>query len=204
MSESTANKDGIFSMIKLGLILAVYAAASCTVLALVNNVTSPVIKLNQLRKAKNAMEEVISQADDFADIKGFVQHFEGTVQINDLKFAKKDGQIIGAVCQVTGPTYETSSIMVGMLSDGTLTGMRYLSNKDTPGFGLKGSDATYKLAGGKTFYEQFAGLSTDEPLVAKKNFDAISGATITSNGIASLLNVAVSIMKQALAEVSHE
>ncbi len=204
MSESTAKKDGIFSMIKLGLILAVYAAASCTVLALVNNVTSPVIKLNQLRKAKNAMEEVISQADDFADLKGFVQHFEGTVQINDLKFAKKDGQIIGAVCQVTGPTYETSSIMVGMLSDGTLTGMRYLSNKDTPGFGLKGSDATYKLASGKTFYEQFAGLSTDEPLVAKKNFDAISGATITSNGIASLLNVAVSSMKKALAEVSHE
>ena len=48
----TEKKDGIGSMIKLGLTLAIFAVASCTVLALVNNVTSPVIKENNISSIK--------------------------------------------------------------------------------------------------------------------------------------------------------
>ena len=61
----TEKKDGIGSMIKLGLTLAIFAVASCTVLALVNNVTSPVIKENNIRKANEAMKAVFPEAESF-------------------------------------------------------------------------------------------------------------------------------------------
>ena len=54
-----------WSMIKLGLILAAYAVVACTVLAVVDNITSPVIKQNQERKANEAMRAVFAQADSF-------------------------------------------------------------------------------------------------------------------------------------------
>ena len=38
------SNNSTFEMIKLGLILAIYAAISCVVLAIVNNVTAPKIQ----------------------------------------------------------------------------------------------------------------------------------------------------------------
>ena len=42
------SNNSTFEMIKLGLILALYAAISCVVLAIVNNVTAPKIQQNQI------------------------------------------------------------------------------------------------------------------------------------------------------------
>ena len=61
----TATKRPILEMVKLGAILALYAAASCAVLAVVNNVTSPVIAQNQKNKANAAMKSVFAEADNF-------------------------------------------------------------------------------------------------------------------------------------------
>ena len=59
----SAKKD-LGEMIKLGLILVVYAVASCTVLAIVNNFTKPKIMQNQIEKANVAMKKVFANADD--------------------------------------------------------------------------------------------------------------------------------------------
>ncbi|MBP5444213.1 MAG: FMN-binding protein, partial [Treponema sp.] len=152
----TEKKDGIGSMIKLGLTLAIFAVASCTVLALVNNVTSPVIKENNIRKANEAMKAVFPDADAFElpDIKCGTTK-SGKTTIDSIHLAKKGGETVGAVVQISGPTYDRSTIMVGLDMTGTVTGMQYLENTDTPGFGQKGSDPTFKLSSGKTFYGQF-------------------------------------------------
>ena len=65
--------------------------------------------------------------------------------------------------------------------------LKFLKNTDSPGFGLKASDSTFKLPNGKTFYGQFEGKNAKDGFEKDKNFDAISGATITSNGVANLL-----------------
>ena len=54
--NSAKSDDSVFSMIKLGLTLALYAVVSCTVLAVVNNFTSPKIEQNQKAKVNKAME----------------------------------------------------------------------------------------------------------------------------------------------------
>ncbi len=193
-SNQTKNKDSIWSMLKLGLILAAYAVACCTVLAIVNNITAPVIALNQQKKASSGMAAVFKQADEFEPV-------QAPATCDALYLAKSNGSIVGAVVQITGATYDHSTIIVGMTSDGIITGMQYLENTDTPGFGQKASDPTFLLPSGKTFYGQFEGKKADDGFIAGETFDAISGATITSNGVGALMTQAVQCMKEALKEI---
>lgn len=181
------NKNSSLEMIKLGIVLSIFAAASCTVLALVNNVTSVKIAANKIAKANEAMKVVLSEADNFESIENFVQSSNASIKIQSLYSAKKDGTTIGAVAQVNGPTYDKGTVMIGMKIDGTITGVQFLELSDSPGFGLKANDPTFKLPNGKTFYGQFEGVNAKNGLKAGENFDAISGATITSVAAAALI-----------------
>lgn len=183
-------KNSIFSMVKLGLILAVYASVSCFVLALVNNFTAPKIKQNQTEKINSAMKEFFP--DDgyvFEEVKNFEQSSKGTIKIESVYLAKKDGVIEGGAVQVSGPTYDTATIFAGIRKDGTIQGIKFLKLTDSPGFGLKANDPTYTLSkSGLTFYGQFEGMNVNDGFTVNETFEAISGATITSAGIGTLLS----------------
>lgn len=184
----TKSDDSIFSMIKLGLVLAVYAVVSCTVLAVVNNFTAPKIAQNQVEKVNAAMQAFFpGDGYTFEAVSSYESKATGTIKIEQLIVAKKDGVIAGGAAQVSGPTYDQATILVGMQADGTVTGLQFLKNTDSPGFGLKANDPTFKLANGQTFYGQFEGKNAKDGFVIGETFDAISGATITSNGVAGLL-----------------
>ena len=185
---SAKNDDTIFSMVKLGVTLALYAVVSCTVLAVVNNFTAPKIEQNQMAKVNKAMESFFpGEGYSFSQKSDYEPKNIGSIKIESLILAEKDGKIAGGAAQVSGPTYDTATLIVGMAADGTITGVQFLKNTDSPGFGLKASDSTFKLPNGKTFYGQFEGKNAKDGFEKDKNFDAISGATITSNGIANLL-----------------
>ncbi len=197
------SNNSTFEMIKLGLILALYAAISCVVLAIVNNVTAPKIQQNQITKANNAMKKVLA-ADTFEQITDFEPSSNGTIKIEDMYLAKKDGKVIGATCQVSGPTYEQATLIVGLDTTGTVTGVEFLKITDSPGFGLKANDPTFIMPNGKTFYGQFEGKKAADGFTAGKNFDAISGATITSVGIGNLITEATSSMLKYLGDHNYE
>lgn len=180
-------KSSNFEMIKLGLILVIYAVASCTILAIVNNITSPKIKQNQINKANNAMKVVFENANSFENALDYSSLVVNSITISDLYLAKQDDKIVGGVVQVAGPTYDKAKIMLGVNLDGTISGVQFLENTDSPGFGLKASDSTYKLANGKTFYGQFVGKDSSKGFTVNENFDGISGATITSVGVGNLI-----------------
>ena len=182
-----SNKNSSLEMIRLGLVLAVFAAASCTVLALVNNVTSVKIAANKIAKANEAMKVVMEGADSFEPVENFAQSASSSIKVLSVYAAKKDGATVGAVAQINGPTYDRGTVMVGMKTEGTITGVQFLELSDSPGFGLKANDPTFKLPNGKTFYGQFEGVNAKGGLKAGDNFDAISGATITSVGAAALI-----------------
>lgn len=182
-----SEKNSSIEMIKLGLILAIFAAVSCTVLALVNSVTSVRIAANKIAKANAAMKIVMAQADDFEPVENFAASENSSIKIMSVYSAKKDGKTIGAVAQINGPTYDRGTVMIGIKTDGTITGVQFLELSDSPGFGLKANDPTFKLPNGKTFYGQFEGKNAKDGFKAGSTFDAISGATITSVGVAALL-----------------
>lgn len=175
-------------MIKLGLTLAIYAVISCTVLAVVNNFTAPKIAQNQENKVNQAMASFFpGDVYTFESVSDYDSASVGTIKIENIIIAKKDGKTVGGAAQVNGPTYDQATILVGMKADGTITGLQFLKNTDSPGFGLKANDPTFTLSNGKTFFGQFEGKNAKDGFKAGETFDAISGATITSNGVANLL-----------------
>ena len=134
-----------------------------------------------------AMKKVFANADEFEQIFDFKQSENKSIKISDVYLAKKDGKVIGGVAQVAGPTYDKGKLIVGVKLDGEISGVEILELSDSPGFGLKANDPTFILPNGKTFYGQFSGLNAKEPFVSGKNYDAISGATITSDAIINLI-----------------
>ena len=156
---STEKKEeGIGSMIKLGLILAAYAVASCTVLAVVNNITSPVIAANNERKANEAMRTVIAQAEDFVTLDpAACSTAPGSAStVEAVKLAKAGGKVIGGVVQISGPTYDHARIMIGVDVQGTVTGVQFLENTDSPGFGSRFAHCTASRIRSKPFASYFS------------------------------------------------
>lgn len=187
-------------MIKLGLTLAIYAVISCTVLAVVNNFTAPKIAQNQENKVNQAMASFFpGDGYTFESVSDYDAASVGTIKIENMIIAKKDGKAVGGAAQVNGPTYDQATILVGMKADGTITGLQFLKNTDSPGFGLKANDPTFTLSNGKTFFGQFEGKNAKDGFKAGSTFDAISGATITSNGVANLLTEGTSSLLKYMA-----
>ena len=188
MAEEKKSR-GLGEMIKLGLVLVAFAVSSCAVLAIVNNFTAPQIAKNKERKVNEAMVQFFPEEGlTFETIGSFKADTVGPITVDNVYLAKNGNEIVGGAAEVTGPTYDQGTIIVGMKKDGTVTGLQFLKLTDSPGFGLKANDPTFIMPNGKTFYGQIEGKNAKESFVAGKNFDAISGATVTSVGIASLIN----------------
>ena len=77
-------------MIRLGLILACYAVVSCSVLAVVNNFTSPKIAQNQVNKVNDAMKVFFPEEGfSFEEKTEFESRAEGSVKVEKLIIAIK-------------------------------------------------------------------------------------------------------------------
>jgi Na+-translocating ferredoxin:NAD+ oxidoreductase subunit G len=187
-------------MLKLGFTLAAFAVVSCFLLALVNTITEPVIEQHNIEKANAAMKAVFSDADSFAPVTDFEKSRDTSVTIDNMYLAEKNGSVIGAVTQVSGPTYDRATILVGLDTEGTVTGVQFLALSDSPGFGLKANDPSYKVKSGSTFYGQFTGKKAADGFTPGTSIDAISGATITSKGVANLVTQGTSSAAAYLAE----
>lgn len=180
------------NMLKLGLSLAAFASIACVLLALVNNATAPVIALSKQAEVNKGLSIVFPEADSFEAAPNFTPELSGVVKIEALYLAKKDDVVKGAVVQASGPTYDKASILLGLDMSRTITGIQFLSISDTPGFGQKATEPE--------FYTQFAGKSADDEFEAGKDVDMISGATITTKGVAQMVKYASYVAGEYLAD----
>ncbi len=89
------------------------------------------------------------------------------------------------------------TVSVGVLADGTVNGIAFLTLAETAGLGMN-SDTDWK--------NQYAGKNVDAFSVTKNSasaeneINAISGATITSNAVTGAVNTAVYFVKNCLAQ----
>ena len=183
---------------KLGVILALYAAAACFALALVNNVTAPTIERLSLEKESAALKMIFPGADGFEKIEG-VQKQSGSATVESFYKATKGGAVAGYAVKATGPTYDMTTLIAGFEPDMKIAGVNILKTSDSPGFGQKAADSSYKNSKGTTFYGQFAGVDASKPLALGADFEAISGATITSNTMGELISNAAAVVQNYLA-----
>ena len=178
-----------WQMIKLGLILAMYTIVGCVGLAFVYNSTSKTIAQRQEADLQAGLREVFPKATGFTPT-DTVKSTNPTIVFDAAYTANGPSGSLGIAVKVHGPSYGgPTTLIVGVSIDGTITGVKVLENKDTPGLGANAASPTYYVdkASKTTFSGQFAGKKLTDGFVVKKDVIAITSATITSRAITNLV-----------------
>lgn len=171
----------------LSLVLLVISVAVALLLAFTNMVTKDKIAENTLLEQNAAKQEVLSDATYFAE----VENAEKPDMVKAV-FEGKDssGNVIGWCVSVAPFGYGGElDLMVGILPDGTVSGMKVVSHSETAGLGAKASEPE--------FSDKFKEKPADGNLAVIKSGEpkedeivALSGATITSKAVTNGVNAA--------------
>lgn len=178
------------NMLKLGLVLACFAAAACVGLALVYNGTKEIIAQRSQADLEAALKDLFPRADVFSDITGEIASPQSTVIFGSQYAIKQGDVLLGTAIRASGPSYGgLITVLVGVKADGRIAGVKILEHQDTPGLGANAASASYFVdkAAKLTFYGQFAGKPVTDPFEAKEDVAAITASTITSRAVASLV-----------------
>ena len=174
--ESTARYT-----LRLTITLLLIAAVVAAALALVNQVTKPVIEEANLAKTQKAIEAVLpggyeTEITNFTDETGLVSKV--------YRGAK------GYALEVTPSGFDgTVTLMVGVDFNGEVLGISVISHSETAGLGAVSAADT---AAGHAFRDQFEGKSGQVNVTKDGGtIDAITGATVTSRAICDGVNAAL-------------
>lgn len=186
-------------ILKLGITLFAICAVAALVLGVTNNITAPVIEERNIQASNEARKIVLSEADEFKELDGMnsdivLEVYEGI----------KDGQVIGYTIKTSSKGYGGAiELMVGISKDGKITGVEIGNHSETPGLGSKATEPIFK--------NQYVDKDVLNSLLVVKGstnndneISAISGATITSNGVTSGVNAAMKIYNEKLSGNDNE
>lgn len=164
--------------LKVALILFIICAVAAGLLALINSVTAPVIAEAELQAKKQTLG-FLAFGNDIGE----------TVTAEDASVKEytallKDNNVVGYVLEVAGTGYGGEMKLLAAYDvNGKLLGSKMTNSSETPGLGKKAHEDWYM--------EMF---SSKDAIPQSKNdlpsseVATISGATITFNGVAKMLN----------------
>lgn len=186
-------------ILKLGVTLFAICAVAALVLGVTNNITAPVIEERNIQASNEARKIVLSEADEFKELDGMnsdivLEVYEGI----------KDGQVIGYTIKTSSKGYGGAiELMVGISKDSKITGVEIGNHSETPGLGSKATEPMFK--------NQYVDKDVSNSLLVVKGsanndneISAISGATITSNGVTNGVNAAMKIYNEKLSGNDNE
>lgn len=185
-------KKDATQMLKLGGVLAIFAAVACVLLAVVNNITAPKIEKIKIENRNAALKEIFGENAQFSEYEGFVKEKITGVEVEGIYVAYQDNDIVGVAVQATGPTYDKATILTGITRNETVKSIKILSISDTSGFGQNALKPE--------FYTQFSGKSVKDSFNPEKggDIDGLSGATITRRGVSKILKTSIAKANEAL------
>jgi electron transport complex protein RnfG len=195
---------GIGEILKLGIILTLYAAAACVGLALVYSATVKIIAQRQQADLEAALRELFPGAEGFTDITGSIESPDPLVSFAGQYEAKQGASIIGVAIRASGSSYGGPVvILAGVGAGGIISGVKILESSDTPGLGANAGSPSYFVdkTRGITFYGQFAGKSAGDPFEVKQDVAAITASTITSRAITGMVKA---VAEAALTRLSGQ
>lgn len=186
-------------------------------LAAVQAALGPVISANKLNETKEKVPEILLGKEAAAKMDAAGETFQitpDTVAVEKDGIKKvysvfetrhEDGHLVGWVTKVSGQGYaDKIELLLGLdPSIETITGLFILDQKETPGLGNKIVEPQWR--------QQFAEKSTRNPLTVVKDgaterneIDAVTGATISSDSVVSIINKTVADLKQPLMKTDRE
>lgn len=155
-------------IVKLSVFLAIACAVAAAALSITYVYTAERIEVQKKAEINSALsKECLPGSSSIKEKSG--GYFIGL---------DKKGKPMGYAFRVTPKGYGgTIDMIVGIDLNGRVIGVKVLSMKETPGLGSRAAQPG--------FLSQFMGKTSGSQLKAKKDIDAITGATITSQAVAS-------------------
>jgi electron transport complex protein RnfG len=193
------------NMLKLGLVLALYAAVACVGLAFVYAGTAGIIKARQQSDLEAALEELFPTMDDFTDITAAIASPNPLVNFETVYAVWQRGAIIGTAVQATGPSYGGLIKVltgIGAGADAKITRVKVLEHSDTPGLGANAASPSYYVdkANRITFSGQFSGKAASDPFEVKQDVVAITASTISSRAVTDVVKASATASAAFLKE----
>lgn len=167
-------------LVRLTLTLFLITAIVAALLGTVNAVTADRIAELKAEKTNAAMREVLP-AEEY--VPGVCKCKDPSVLA--VHVAKRGGSVVGYVIEVSSAGFGGAiDMVVGVDSDGTVTGVSIIQMSETPNLGDN--------AKRESFRSQFIGGSGTLAVVKDGGaIDALTGATITSRAVTNGVNIAI-------------
>lgn len=179
--------------IKLGLTLLIFAVIAAGVLGLLNLQTKDIIAEGQIEANNEARQEVLSDGDNFEEVDQaiFNEAVKDSPHVEEIyKGSDASGELVGYTIKTSLNGYSGPIVvMTGINTDGIISGMKVVSNTETPGLGANASNPE--------FQDEFSQKSADGDIELVKNdptdeeVQALTGATITSKAVTESVNEAI-------------
>ena len=179
------------NIVKLSVTLFLICAIACGVLGFTNAMTEPIILVQEAEAAQLARAEVMPAADDISEkvddatLAKINEVCDGKVE--EAYIAKSGDSVCGYTFQIKENGFGGSvTVMVGIDSDGNVTGMRVTKHSETAGLGATATTNEH-------FIHQYEGHNAAENLKVVKDggdIDSLTGATITSRAVTRAVNYA--------------
>lgn len=180
------------NILKLGLNLFVICAVAAGLLAGTNQITAPIIEQRNEQANNEARQIVLPDASEFKLLDSNKYESDSEVEVVEVYEGLSGSDVIGYTVKVLPKGYGGEiELMVGIKSDGTISGINVGNMNETPGLGAKAKE--------ESFYGQYFGKPATELSVIKSGIagdteiQAISGATITSKAVTNGVNAAVEV-----------
>ena len=169
------------------------------VLALTNSVTADKIAENEAQSKQESMFAVVPDAVEFEEVE--VKLSDGSFADSSVIYLGKSssGDIVGCAVSTACNGYGgLIKVMTGFDTTGTILGVDvFYNDNETPGLGKNTSNADFR--------DQFKGLSAYSEIAVSKDshpadaqtVDAVTSATISSRAVATAVNYACEVFKQA-------
>jgi len=172
-----------------GILLAICLIVSL-LLGVVNQITKPRIDAIQAEKIRAAMAQVL-EADEYLPIQ-LQKDLKGVQSVSE---ARAGGGTLGYVVQVTANGSQGEiQMMVGVDVDNRVTGVSVIKHSETPNIGTK-------VVADQSVLDRFIGMDHANGEITvnsgSNRFDGISGATVSSKGVAAGVNTALAAAYEA-------
>lgn len=164
-------------VVKPAVVLLIIASVAAAALGAVQSITAEPIRLQEEQTKAASMKAVMPDASSFEEI----TDVELTGSLTAVYKADNGGFVVTAAPGGFGGAVDT---MVGIDTEGVITGLRVTKHAETPGLGAKSTEPA--------FYEQFTGMS-GTLAVTKDGGEVvpITSSTITSRAVTSGANDAL-------------
>ena len=206
MAEKVAKKD---SAVKDAAILVIITLVAALLLAFVYEITKDPIAAQKAKKKTEAYAAVYPGLSDTViseALQAKAEAFAGdSMRVDEAVLAKDaSGAVVGVLMTVTTPEGYGGDITLtcGVTTDGTLTGISFLTLAETAGLGMKAQEDGFR--------GQFENKKTDSfalmkggaaaEIAGNEPVDVISNATITSKAVVKAVNGALEFAGDILNE----